>query len=208
MMIQVPCVKLAFDLMHFPSQVRSIREASLPNDLDFLLRIAAGDDETIRQAMKSSGRSRETVRDAAGFFIEQILLFPEADSYRVLGATPEATNGELRRNMALLLRWLHPDLDRHGERSVFTTRVTRAWNDLKTPERRAAYDQVLRRSLVDKSLLRKKRASRRHKRASSRDSYKGLVRMGNHCRQFYFYGGEPPSLFRRLLFSLFGRAVP
>jgi hypothetical protein len=43
--------------------------------------------------------------------------------------------------MALLLRWLHPDLDPCGERSVFVRRVTRAWNDLKTQDRRDAYDR-------------------------------------------------------------------
>jgi hypothetical protein len=38
------------------------------------------------------------------------------------------------------LRWLHPDLDANGARSIFAHRVTEAWNNLKTPERRAAYD--------------------------------------------------------------------
>ena len=51
------------------------------------------------------------VRLAATFFIEQILFAPHADSYRVLGASPQASASELRRNVALLLRWLHPDLD-------------------------------------------------------------------------------------------------
>ena len=62
----------------------------------------------------------------------------------MLGAGPEATFGELRRNMALLLRWLHPDHDRRGERAVFAARVTRAWSDLKTQERREMYDRSLR----------------------------------------------------------------
>ena len=106
--------------------------------------------------MEAMGRSRETVCEAAAFFIEQILLSPDADSYRVLGARPEATNYELRRNMALLLRWLHPDHDGQGARSVFVGRVTRAWNDLKTQERRAAYDQSRRIALAEKSLLRKR----------------------------------------------------
>ena len=70
--------------------------------------------------------SVRTVRKAAAFFIEQILLYPEADSYRVLGAERNAAAGELRRNMALLLRWLHPDLDRHGT-ADFVGRVTGAW---------------------------------------------------------------------------------
>jgi DnaJ-class molecular chaperone len=46
----------------------------------------------------------------------------------------------LRQNLALLLRWLHPDISENAQRSIFVTRVTTAWNDLKTPEKRAAYD--------------------------------------------------------------------
>ena len=90
------------------------------------------------------------MRQAATFFIEQILFAPESDSYRVLGASPQASASELRRNVALLLRWLHPDLDPRGERSIFIGRVTAAWNDLKTPERRAAYDAMLQSRLEGK----------------------------------------------------------
>ena len=96
--------------------------------------------QTRRQRLKAG--PRETVREAAAFFLEQVLLHADADSYRVLGATREASYAELRRNMTLLLQWLHPDLDRREARSVFAARVTRAWNDLKTPERRAAYDRA------------------------------------------------------------------
>ena len=110
-----PAVRVAIDLMHSPSQARRIRSASLPDDVVVLLRIASGDDEAISQAAGKLGRSRETVREAATFYVVQVLLFPDADSYRVLGAKPQATNGELRRNMTLLLRWLHPDLDPKGE---------------------------------------------------------------------------------------------
>jgi hypothetical protein len=39
---------------------------------------------------------------------------------------------ELRRNMALLLRWLHPDL---AERSIFIGRVAAAWNNFKGHKR-------------------------------------------------------------------------
>jgi hypothetical protein len=153
-------LKIAIDLMHVPSGVRLVRSAPLPDGVLMLLRIAAGDEEATSEATDWAGRSRETVREAAAFFIEQILLCPDADSYRVLGASPEATSAELRRNMALLLRWLHPDLDRQGERSVFAGRVTLAWDDLKTQERRAAYDRSRRTSLGKKSLLRKKRGGR------------------------------------------------
>jgi len=90
-------------------------------------------------------RTRSLVQSAATFFIEQVLFAPDADAYRVLGANPQASAGELRRNVALLLRWLHPDLDPRGQRAIFVGRVTAAWNDLKTPDRRTAYDQSLQR---------------------------------------------------------------
>jgi DnaJ domain len=207
-----PTVRVAIDLMHAPSQARRIRSTSLPDDIGILLRIASGDEEAISQAAGKLGRSRETVREAATFYIVQILFFPDADSYRVLGARPQASNGELRRNMTLLLRWLHPDLDPKGELSVFAARVTRAWNDLKTPERRAEYDRLQRKSLADKSLLRKKGRPRAHsdrqgfnQRLHNRALYAGHVAFR---RPLPIYAGKRIGLLRRVLLLLFGRTAP
>jgi len=194
-----PALKLAFDLFDFPSQARAARKAPLPPDLSLLLRLAAGDDEIVREAVRNSGRPPRVVRDAAGFFIEQVLLFPDADSYRVLGTSPTAANSELRRNMALLLRWLHPDIDQLGERSVFAARVTKAWSDLKTPERRAAYDQQLQKMQAD-ARLREKRRSRRSKGQSRRHASGGATRHAS-------YHFEEAGLLRRLLFAILGRAA-
>ena len=46
--------------------------------------------------------------------------------------------------MALLLRWLHPDIGENSVRSVYAGRVTAAWERLKTAERRQAYVEELR----------------------------------------------------------------
>ena len=138
----VPALKVAIDLLHLPSQAALIRAGPLPDDVLILLRIAAGDEKVTNQASVSEGRSPEMIREAAAFFLEQVLFHADADSYRVLGVTSKASYPELRRNMNLLLQWLHPDLDRREARSVFAAKVTRAWNDLKTPERRAAYDRA------------------------------------------------------------------
>jgi hypothetical protein len=157
-------LKIAIDLLHVPSQVRLYRSEPLPDDVLTLLRIVAGDTEAEWAAANLADRPPEVVGRAAAFFIEQILFAPDADSYRVLGASPQASSAELRRNMGLLLRWLHPDLDPRGERSIFIGRVTAAWNDIKTPERRAAYDQV-RRDANDRWLRQQKTErgrSRRH----------------------------------------------
>jgi hypothetical protein len=137
-------LKIAVDLLHVPSRVRLRRSEPLPDGVLTLLRIVAGDTEAARAAVALTERPPEVVRQAAAFFVEQILFASDADSYRVLGTNPQAGSAELRRNVGLLLRWLHPDLDPQGERSVFIGRVTAAWNDLKTPERRAEYDQARR----------------------------------------------------------------
>jgi hypothetical protein len=134
-------IRAAIELLHVPSRVRSARAEPLPAGVDLLLRIAAGEAEAEGTAITSTGRSRQLIRQAAIFFVEQVLLCPNSDSYRVLGADSQASNCELRRNMALLVKWLHPDKYPQGQRSVFASRVTRAWDDLKTQERRASYDE-------------------------------------------------------------------
>ena len=125
-MNDVTALRVAIDLVRVPSRVRGVRAAPLPLHVDTVLRIAAGDDALETEAARIMEVSRQQVRKASEFFIEQILLHPGADSYRVLGADPHASTAELRRNMALLFRWLHPDIDRSGERSIFATRVTKA----------------------------------------------------------------------------------
>jgi hypothetical protein len=133
-------LRLALDLLREPWGVRLVRERALPEGVLLLLNVAAGDEASEAAAADASGRPREAVKQAASFFIEQILLAPDSDCYRVLGARPDATSPELRRNMALLMRWLHPDIAREGDQSVFAARIAEAWSKLKTPERRAAYD--------------------------------------------------------------------
>jgi hypothetical protein len=133
----------AIDLVQAPSRVRSARSLPLPDDIELLLRIAARDEEALAQAAQASGRTKEFLHAAAIFFIEQILLGPQSDSYRTLGADPGSSAADLRRNMALLLRSLHPDLEPLSDNAAAAWRVARAWNDVKTPRRRALYDESL-----------------------------------------------------------------
>lgn len=154
--------KAAIDLMQVPSRVRQFRTQPLPNGMTLLLRVAAGDRQAEDEAIALTGRPPAVIREAAVFFIEQILLSPDADSYRRLGARSTATNAELHLNMVLLLRGLHPDVAA-GDRSLFAYRITAAWDQLKTAERRAAYDAM--RSSADAASAKKKRTrgrSRKH----------------------------------------------
>jgi hypothetical protein len=148
-MHEIAAVVAALDMSHNPSSVRLAQRAALPKGTPFLLEIAAGDSNAIAYASAQTGRSEERLREAAGFFIEQVLLHPECDSYRVLGGGSDMPTNELRRHMALLLKWLHPDVAAHVaghemlDRSVFANRVTQAWEDLKTTDRRATYDRTI-----------------------------------------------------------------
>ena len=206
-------LRLAIDLMHSPSQVRFLRSAPLPDDVLSLVRVAAGDEEATKAAVEETGRSSEMLREAAVFFVEQVLLYPEADSYRVLGVRPDATYHELRRNMSVLLRWLHPDLDGHGEHAVFASRVTLAWDNLKNKERRAAYDQLRRNAEAEGVGVRRKAGARSNKRGSSghrtdgrRHGKLGFGR-GRHQSSARFYPPERDGFLRRILTALFGKAV-
>lgn len=133
-------LRAAVELVHMPSRARALRHDALPRGMYELLQVAADDIGVLGAASAALERPPALLRDAASFFIQQILLAPEADSYRVLAADAHAPSAELRRNMALLTRWLHPDIHDERDRSVFAARVTSAWEDLKTPDRRSAYD--------------------------------------------------------------------
>ena len=114
-----------------------------------MLEIAAGDDEALRDATAVTQQSEATLRQAAGFYIEQVLLSQDADYFRVLGCSRESPQSDLRRHMALIMRWLHPDIVSNEvpaqgfDKSIYANRVTKAWEGIKTGSRRAAYEASL-----------------------------------------------------------------
>jgi hypothetical protein len=154
-------VKSAIALFLTPSRVRIVRSEALPVDTIILLRIASGDAEALALAAETTEHKSDVISSAATFFVEQILFAPGADSYRILGAHSDAPTIDLRRNMALLLKWLHPDSVTSSQHSVYATRITTAWGDLKTIEGRALYDEKL---LATVKPGKSARPDRRHKR--------------------------------------------
>jgi hypothetical protein len=146
----------AISMLECPHAVKLARSSRLPEGVTFLLEIAAGEAHALSKAVQLTGRTEATLQRAAGFFIEQILLYPGGDSYRILGADGGTPLAELRRNMVLIMRWLHPDLAPDAsssnslDRSLFASRITQAWETVKTDERRTAYNTSL---AIKKSLL-------------------------------------------------------
>jgi hypothetical protein len=151
-MAELDALRTAVYLFHLPSAVRGQRGKPLPTGIQALLEVAAGEAGAAEEAAARLERPVDVIRQACAFFIEQIMLAPDADAYRILGGERHTSDGDLRRNMALLLRWVHPDMDRSGDRTVYAGRVTGAWEALKSQERRAAYDAAHPPAPVSKSL--------------------------------------------------------
>jgi hypothetical protein len=147
-MESVQAIKAALSLFHLPARLKAARAEPLPPGVDLLLRAASGDQDALSVACTASERSPDLVRQACVFYVEQVLFSPDSDYYRLLGTSCDASISELRRNMALLLTWLHPDKDVTGERTHLAMRVTAAWDTLRSREQRAAYDASLVRSLA------------------------------------------------------------
>ncbi len=139
-------LEAALAMLRRPQLARLAQRSSLPRGVTLLLEVAAGESEALLEAQTLTGRPEALLRKAASFFMEQVLLSRASDSYRVLGAGSGATPAELRRHMALILKWLHPDRVpasgevQHFNKSALAGLVTGAWENLKTGERRAAYD--------------------------------------------------------------------
>ena len=171
----------AISMLECPHATKLARSSRLPEGVTFLLEIAAGEAPALGNAAQLTGRTEATLQKAAGFFIEQVLLSPDGDSYRILGSDRGAPVAELRRNMALIMRWLHPDLASDGpssssllDRSLFASRITQAWETVKTDERRAAYNTSLAAKQSPPRLRKKTRALTRTIKIGPRiDSRKG-----------------------------------
>lgn len=133
-MTDANALKVAIDLFHLPSQVRPTRLRPLPEGAKLILRIAAGDADAMQIARGLSDRSPTVIREAAVFFIEQILLDHAADGYRTLGLDRNASINELRTHMALLMKWLNPDINNDERRSTMARQVLRAWKQVNAPD--------------------------------------------------------------------------
>lgn len=142
-------VRTALVLLKRPQLLRSSRCSPLPEGMTLLLEVAAGEPDAVREALTGVAISEALLAKAAGFFIEQVLLSRSNDSYRILGTTSGASASELRRHLALMLKWLHPDLALGNgqstplDKTALASLVTAAWDTIKTEDRRAAYDAAL-----------------------------------------------------------------
>ena len=65
-----------FDLARAPGLARKLRKRPLPGGMLQVLRLAAGDEHSLNEVVSQTGRSAAALRDAAQFYIVQVLLNP------------------------------------------------------------------------------------------------------------------------------------
>ena len=134
----------ALALLHAPGKRHALRLKPLPEGMDGLLGIAAGAmPDALAEAVRTFGEPEARIREAAQFYVREVLFFPQADAYRVLGCAADASNASIKAHHRLLQHWLHPDRLHNEDDAIFASRVNVAWNRLRNPERREAYDRAL-----------------------------------------------------------------
>jgi hypothetical protein len=140
-------IELALQFSREPLMLKdwlpSMRE--LPPGIGELIRIAGSEEASLDAQAQHYGVSAGTLIESAQFFLQQVLLRPGADYYRVLGVAPTVDFSLIRGHHRLLMRLLHPD--RHAGRECWTdgyaTRVNRAYSTLRNTDLRKAYDRSL-----------------------------------------------------------------
>jgi hypothetical protein len=69
----------ASQMLQRPVLVRAVRKAPLPKGMTFLLEVAVGEAEALAEAERLTGDRPDVQRDAACFFVEQVLFIQGAD---------------------------------------------------------------------------------------------------------------------------------
>lgn len=128
-----PAVDIALALYRRPTLVPLARAQPLPDGVDELIAIASG---TGCPPDAGNAVAPEQLREAAKFFVQQILFAPGVDAWRTLGVDAGAAFARVRSNYLALMRWLHPDRHQPGAwDAVYVARINAAWNELRQQAR-------------------------------------------------------------------------
>lgn len=130
----------ALALARVPGERHALRQRPLPGGMDTVLQIAVGTHAAaVTDAAAYSGMAPADVVEAARFYLREMLFFPDADVYRVLGLAADASDEQIKYHHRLLQQWLHPDRPTSDWDAAFAARVNAAWSQVRTPARREAY---------------------------------------------------------------------
>lgn len=133
-------LRLAVELQCQPMLRHALRHRPLPDGVEELVSVASGSPARLAGPASTLALPAEQVLQAARFFVQEILLHGDADAYRVLGVDADADDARIKRHYRALQLWLHPDRLANSPESIYSSRVNQAWDLLRTPVRRKAFD--------------------------------------------------------------------
>jgi hypothetical protein len=120
----------------------ALRPQDLTASFAVVAKLALGKPVTFTNSGFASPIVAKTLRRAALQFIRRTQFNDDADHYALLGVAPDATMQAIRENHRLLIQIVHPDRASPdlGWPDGIAARVNRAYQILKHPDSRAAYD--------------------------------------------------------------------
>lgn len=152
----------ALALLQAPAGRHALRKQPLPEGMARLLGVAADVAADMQDAVQAYGMPPARLREAARFYVREVLFHAQSDAYRTLGVGPDADAAQLKAHHRLLQRWLHPDRGQSEDDAVFAARVNAAWEQIRTVERRMAYDALRLQSGVQEEPARTDAGARGH----------------------------------------------
>jgi hypothetical protein len=188
-------LQVALDIFRSPALVRKVKSQPLPKRVLPIIRIAAG--EAIEEHLSDSthGWKETDIRSAAVFFLQQILFDKNADDFRILGLTSDASLAEVKDHKRALMKWLHPDRNNNKWENALLQRLLEASKnvmatfDSPEEENRNSVSTVA----TKKSQLQPVR--RRHRHASGTQRVKKTLYLKAHIYSFLRYMGFAFAIF-------------
>jgi len=130
----------ALALLDAPIRRFEVRAKPLPDDIGVVIQLASASQPALGECARRLREPEDRLLEAVRFYLQQALLEPGTDAYRVLGVAPDASPGQIREHYRWLQRWLHPDRQGQAWEAQFSTRLNWAWRMLRNDSARKAYD--------------------------------------------------------------------
>lgn len=125
-------LSMAIALFHEPGLRHDWRLEPLPADIGQLLALVGGEPRRLEQAAAGLGTGPEDLLQAARFYVQEILLFADADDRRLLGLADGDGPETIRSHYRYLQSWLHPDRGGASRaETIHAARINAAWNRLR-----------------------------------------------------------------------------
>lgn len=138
--------EMALAFYREPVRFREFKDPDRPlgGDAGPLLRLAVGSSPESLQ-LPPDLADQDEWQAAARFFVQQVLLAPGANYYRLHGLPRQADATEIRSHHRLLMRLVHPDRAHTDDawQTAAAARINQAHTTLRDPEKRAEYDQQI-----------------------------------------------------------------